>query len=490
MNSTGITHIIVVTLLAIGLQTKAFGQEALRRHPRYKLTDMGTFGGPHSQVNNSDTMNKHGMIAGGASTSSPDPECALDPPFCFHFHALRWKNGILTDLGTLPGGSDSFTVGVNDRGWIAGFSDKGLTDPLTGGLAVEGVIWKHHNIIDLGTLGGNQSFGIDTNNSGQVIGWALNAIPSPLSIWGPLGTEQRAFLWQNGVMQDLGDLGGPSSTALLLNDRKQIVGQSFIDSAPDPATGSFTIHPFFWENGTMSDMGTLGGTYAEPFGLNSRGDVVGQAYLSGDQAFHPFLWSRGNMHDLRTFGGDFGVAYSINDKREAVGWAFTPHNQFFRATLWRQGKIIDLGSVGGYDCAAAFSINAKSQIVGSAQTCDVVPQRAFLWENGQIIDLNAFVPPDLDVTLFEPVIINDGGEIAVAGSFPNGDVHTFVLTPCEGKHNGCRGAARNRIGRTSALTATSLPSRSRIKLKGTIVPGLRSPLSRKYFLDRTTSPQK
>jgi hypothetical protein len=63
---------------------------------------------------------------------------------------------------------------------------------------------------DLGTFGGNHSGVAQINNRGQIVGVALNAIPDPFSlIYVPNfgssnGTQARAFLWQDGELQDLG----------------------------------------------------------------------------------------------------------------------------------------------------------------------------------------------------------------------------------------------------------------------------------------------
>jgi hypothetical protein len=101
--------------------------------PRYRLIDLGTFGGQASYLTDpgiegvSKVLNNQGMLAGKANTSTPDPYCGL--PNCFDAHAFRWDKGVLTDLGTLPGGDNSDVGGINARGWVVENSQTGEIDP-------------------------------------------------------------------------------------------------------------------------------------------------------------------------------------------------------------------------------------------------------------------------------------------------------------------------------------------------------------------------
>src|SRR6266404_7210513 len=104
--------LMVSALITLPLTMRA-GQ-----HPRYKLIDLGTFGGSGSgAAGTSKILNSQGTFVGGADTSSPDPfspNCFTAS--CFVQHAFQWQKGVLTDLGALAGGGSSFANWINDRG--------------------------------------------------------------------------------------------------------------------------------------------------------------------------------------------------------------------------------------------------------------------------------------------------------------------------------------------------------------------------------------
>src|SRR5262249_7355676 len=122
------------------------------------------------------------------------------------------------------------------------------------------------------------------------------------------------------------DLGTFSASDL--NNAGQVVGQA--------ATTDGFNHAFLWDNGTMIDLGTLGGTNSAANGINDLGQVVGVATLPADAGMDAFLitppggvWFQDSaldgrndfMIDLGTLSTDsISVATAINNAGQVVGW--------------------------------------------------------------------------------------------------------------------------------------------------------------------------
>jgi probable HAF family extracellular repeat protein len=413
-------------------QSNAAEQHVAKQH-HYKVVDLGTFGGPFSTVTGfSHALTARGTVVGGADTpdANPNPGClntAQGGNDCNVNHAFLWRHGTLTDLGTLPGGVNSFPQGANSDGWVVGTSENGTTDPVLGIPEFQAVLWRNGQIQTLGTLGGNESIGFDVNGHGQIVGLAANAVPDPASMFG-FATQTRPFVWKDGVMRDLDTLGGTDGAAFLMNEHGQVMGQFYVQ-------GTTTLHTIFWdEDGNAVDVGTLGGTNSNcsscgPWWINNRGQVAGNSTLAGDATHHGFVWDRGTLTDLGTLGGDNSEANSVNDSGVVVGRADVPGSLTHHGFLFRHGVMTDLGVIGGDACSTAYSINSAGQIVGDAGIC-FVGGRAWLWENGgPMVDLNDLALPGSGLHLQDARLINDRGEIVCTGVLPNGDLHAVLLIP-------------------------------------------------------------
>ena len=165
---------------------------------------------------------------------------------------------------------------------------------------------------DLGTLGGKSSSAYDINERGQVVG----------QITVKFGTY-RAFFWENGTMRDLGSpgrRGGASTTAYAINDHGQVAGEW--------TSGCCSERVFVWQNGKMRDIGTLAGKDTDPGqivgtelpadsaakALNNRGWIIGESWTASEH-LHGFLWRKGTMRDL----GFFFSPVAVNDRGQVLG---------------------------------------------------------------------------------------------------------------------------------------------------------------------------
>ena len=496
----------VLAMLALPLPLVAQdGADRKHEHHHYQLVDVGTFGGSGSAFvpgsgdvfSGSSVLTSGGIAVGYADTSMPDP---FAPNFCFSeydcavVHTFQaGRSGHLRDLGALPGGGSSSPLWISANGLIAGVSENGETDPLYAGLPeTHAVLWQYGKLKDLGTLpeGGYESEANAVNSAGQVVGSALNTIPDANSMamanyWFfnlPYGYQQRAFLWdQQRGMRDLGTLpGGTDAHAFLINERGQIVGWSYVGSAPTSACAPLTVATgsFIWEEGKgMRNLGSLGGTCTLAADLNSHGQVVGQSNLAGDQSTHAFLWDHGSIQDLGgSLGGNFAGAFTLNERGEVGGFAYVAGDTTFHAALWTHiGALTDLGLLGNDICSYASAINAGGQVVGgSSSDCDKV-WRAFLWEDeGPIVDLNTLISSGSALYLQKTYAINDGGEIAGIGVDANGNEHAFLLIPCDVDHPDIEGCDYDPVNATATsdlrpAPAAQAPALSKGKLSSAAV---------------------
>jgi len=361
---------------------------------RYTVMQLPSLGGASSA---GFSINDRGWVAGRSNL--PDNRTR---------HATLWRNGSLTDLGTLGSPERNSVVRwpvKNVRGLITGISQTDEPDPLhenwscsaffpratSTGYRCLGFKWQNGVMTPLPTLGGTHGFAAGSNNSGQIVGWAENTVhdttcepPQVLQfrpvVWGP--NEDR--------IRELPLLPGDTSgAATAINDRGQIVG---ITGICDQAIGRFSaIHAVLWDDGGVTDIGNLGGVaWHTPNAINQRGEVVGFSNFSaadgGNYHPHAFLWSRSDgIHDLGTLPPPF------DDNSDA----------------WR--------------------INRWGQVVGSS--CDVDGNcHAYLWQNGVMTDLNGLVSSD--DTLLAAYDIDDFGRITgQAFDDEAGEFVAFEATP-------------------------------------------------------------
>lgn len=281
-------------------------------------------------------------------------------------NVFLWKDGNVT---LLPGGMTP--VALNKRLEIAGntaMSPSPSFSPVQAGGTNRAVLMKDGIITDLGTLGGAAAFATDINDKAQIVGWSQ---PTPGS-----GLGSRAFLWEDGEMSDLGTLGGTTAVAWGINNHGQVVGSS------TTATGA--THAFLWQTGTMIDLGVLGGNFSSAGGINDRGQVVG---LSDPPAGSfcervPFIWERGTMSAVPLGSRSCIWSMSVRDISDAghiVGTSFGSSGNW-RSWVFRDGVWLDLPASPGEN--AVFRVNSSGEVPGFSNV-SVGVGGAFVWSVGR-----------------------------------------------------------------------------------------------------------
>jgi probable HAF family extracellular repeat protein len=192
------------------------------------------------------------------------------------------------------------------------------------------------------------------------------------------------------------------------------------------------------------ELGTLGGTYSQPFYLTSNGVASGEASLA-DGNWHAILWQGPFKRDLGTLGGLNSSAFgSPNAIGQVVGEAETSYSDpngedfcgFYASGapwsgttclgfLWQDDSMTPLSTLGGHN-GAASAINNQGEVAGNAETAttdstcppydpnqgqyQVLQDKPVVWKNGHIEELPTYGgDPDGFA-----IAVNDHGQVAGA----------------------------------------------------------------------------
>ncbi|MBV9924143.1 MAG: DUF4214 domain-containing protein [Acidobacteria bacterium] len=274
--------------VAGGAQNSGGTTHAFARPAGGPMQDLGTLGGPTSTAYD---VNASGQVVGVSEENG-----ALQD------RAFVWQSGVGMQAVTAPWGTPIRAFGINDAGQITGIANlpANSTDVAHAYVTIGGVP------VDIGTLGGGVSFGIEVNEAGVVVGYSYIFSNNIFQSF-------HAFRWRDkngngqrdaGEMIDLGLLG-PShvnSYAYDINESGQVVGAS---ETGDPDHN--VSRAFLWQdanNNDLSDAGELhdlnvlapntGWTFEEARGINDRGQIVGTG-TNPDGKEHAFLLTPTNV---------------------------------------------------------------------------------------------------------------------------------------------------------------------------------------------------
>src|SRR6266568_7653267 len=230
---------IVVTFVCIGLlPVHAQGQVQAKAKTQYNVSTLPAFGGTSSGGN---SINDQSWAAGYSRLPNRNR------------HATLWRNGVLSDLGTLGGPNSSVTWNVkNTAGIIVGISQTAdpqilgeswssaafYSTPNNVGYINLGFVWQNNQMRGLPNFpGGNNGFATGANNLGKVVGWAENGVHDDTCCCQDEPRHQvfqfLPAMWTLGPPDDqIHELplipGDTSGAATAINDNGQIVGISGI----------------------------------------------------------------------------------------------------------------------------------------------------------------------------------------------------------------------------------------------------------------------
>jgi probable HAF family extracellular repeat protein len=102
---------------------------------------------------------------------------------------------------------------------------------------------------------------------------------------------------------------------------------------------------FTYENGTMTALRTLGGSWSIAYAINDQNQIAGQAYSHGNLAAHAFRLTGGQMVDLGTLGGSSAWALAINNSGMVVGFSTTRGNVYHAFVSTDGAKMQDLNKM-------------------------------------------------------------------------------------------------------------------------------------------------
>jgi probable HAF family extracellular repeat protein len=301
---------------------------------------------------------------------------------------------LASGLGILSGSVSAET----DASGQAAFSDlmpRGLPGPHTLRFVAQGYTAVTSDPIEVAAADPGPLVALGTghiwgkNNSGVFVG----------SIGGLDGGVSRAAVWQNHVPRDISQAEWAMSDAYDVNGAGQVVGEYT----------AITAIAFLWQDGVVTDLGTHGEEgWSTASAINNSGVIAGTSSVC-TSCGRATVWEHGQTIDVGTLPAPWNLgsrAVDINDHGQVIGTSGgnpAPLHSRYHAFVWHDGVMVDLGTLRpDDDVITPLAINNRGQIIGHSSTGETY--RPFIWENGVMREL-----VDPQGRVFFPEKLNDDG---------------------------------------------------------------------------------
>jgi probable HAF family extracellular repeat protein len=215
-------------------------------------------------------------------------------------------------------------------------------------------------------------------------------------------------------MTDIGSFSGTYSEGNAINASGTIAGWSSAAGGAVPVT---------WSGGTMTSLGSLGGSNGYAWGINDAGQATGNSYINGS-SHRAFRYTNGVMTSLGTLGGNNSEGRDINNNGVVTGWS--QDGSFnTRAFIATGNTMVTIGTLG--QASRGLAINDQGWVVGKSQNLSF-QDRAFVYDGTAMFDLNTLIatsdPLFGQITLASATGITESGQIIA-----NSGTRAFLLTP-------------------------------------------------------------
>jgi uncharacterized membrane protein len=206
--------------------------------------------------------------------------------------------------------------------------------------------------------------------------YGINDAGAMVGLYLAPGSSNRAYLLSEGQYFTIHPAGATSSSAWGINARGDVVGDYYVGTAE---------HGFLLHKGTFSTIDIEGAVMTHPRAVNARGDIAG-SYMFANANTAPqygFVLTRHETIDVRVDAALSTTLFGINDEGDVVGDYKDAAGAIHGYVRSAAGEYQSLDYPNALSTSAQ-KINARGDIVGYYWTRETPSvSHGFVWHHGE-----------------------------------------------------------------------------------------------------------